>query len=83
MAAWLISLPGRVLRRTALLLLAAYRLLLSPFFFGRCRFYPSCSQYATIAFTRLPFWRALLLTAHRLGRCHPLCQGGEDWPPLH
>ena len=35
--------------RAALLLLRAYKLLISPLFTGSCRFLPSCSDYAAEA----------------------------------
>lgn len=83
MALRFLSFLDCLLRRAALGLLALYQALLSPFFAGRCRFYPSCSQYAKLAFARFSFPRAFWLSARRLGRCHPLCKGGEDFPPEH
>ena len=77
----ILSIPDRILRRLALLLIAAYQKILSPLLGNRCRFYPSCSEYAKISFTRFPFPRALWLTTRRLSRCHPMCKGGEDFPP--
>ena len=77
----ILSIPDRILRRLALLLIAAYQKILSPLLGNRCRFYPTCSEYAKISFTRFNFLRALWLTTRRLSRCHPMCKGGEDFPP--
>ena len=68
-------------RALALGLIGAWRLLISPLFPGRCRFWPSCSDYAGVAFRRLPFFRALRLTALRLLKCNPWHPGGVDPPP--
>lgn len=67
--------------RIALLLIAAYQRTLGLLLGGRCRFYPSCSEYAKTVFTRFNFFHALALTLWRLLRCQPLCKGGEDYPP--
>ena len=68
----------RALAAVPLCLIALYQRLLSPFFGGACRFYPSCSVYAREAFERRPFLSALWLTIRRLGRCHPFHPGGYD-----
>ena len=62
-------------------LIKAYRFLLSPFFGNRCRFYPSCSQYAAQAVQKHGPWKGLLLTLRRLLRCQPLHPGGNDPVP--
>ena len=43
-----------------------------------CRFAPSCSEYASQAFGEFGFLKAAQLSAHRLFRCHPFCEGGYD-----
>lgn len=70
-----------VLTRFLLFLLRLYKRWLSPLLGQRCRFYPSCSDYARVAVTRFGPWRGSLLTAWRLLRCQPLCEGGEDPVP--
>ena len=69
------------LTRFLLFLLRLYKRWLSPLLGQRCRFYPSCSDYARVAVTRFGPWRGCLLTGWRLLRCQPLCEGGEDPVP--
>lgn len=67
-----------------LVLLMCYRYVLSPaisaVFGARCRYYPSCSEYAMICFRKYSLWHALKKTAHRVLRCHPFSDGGVDIP---
>lgn len=66
----------------AALLVRGYRLLLSPLvpqtIGGRCKYYPSCSQYALDALREYGFARGSLLAVWRLLRCNPWSQGGVD-----
>jgi uncharacterized protein len=70
--------PGQ---RLTLGLLRGYKVALSPFFAGSCRFVPSCSEYATEAVTRFGVLRGVWLAAKRLARCHPLGPYGLDPVP--
>jgi len=58
-----------------------YKLLISPYFAGSCRFLPSCADYAREAVVRHGALRGTWLAARRLSRCHPLCAGGHDPVP--
>jgi putative membrane protein insertion efficiency factor len=59
----------------------AYQVALSPVLGGRCRFYPSCSEYAIGAVARDGAWWGGLRALRRLGRCHPWSRsGGLDLP---
>ncbi|HXE78235.1 MAG TPA: membrane protein insertion efficiency factor YidD [Rhodanobacter sp.] len=62
-------------------MLNLYKRLLSPLLGPRCRFHPSCSEYARIAVTRFGPWRGSLLALWRVLRCQPLCDGGDDPVP--
>lgn len=62
-------------------LIRAYQLLLSPFLGSHCRFTPTCSQYASEAIVRYGALRGSWLAIKRIGRCHPLCDGGYDPVP--
>ena len=58
-----------------------YRLLLSPWWGGQCRFSPTCSEFALEAIERHGSARGGWLAARRLCRCHPWHQGGFDPVP--
>ena len=60
-------------------LVRLYQFLLSPLVAGRCKYHPSCSQYAADAFRRYGFARGLVLAAWRLLRCNPWSDGGVDY----
>jgi len=62
----------------AILLIKAYKYLISPILPNSCRFYPSCSEYALDAFNKYGFAKGFWLTLKRIGRCHPFCDGGYD-----
>ncbi len=76
-----VALLGRVPQRTLMGLVQAYRLLLKAWIGNACRFEPSCSAYALQALERHGAAKGSLLTAKRLLRCHPYCQGGHDPVP--
>ena len=62
----------------ARLLVRGYQRLLSPLLPARCKYYPSCSQYALDAFREQGFSRGVVLTGWRLLRCNPWSHGGVD-----
>jgi uncharacterized protein len=68
-------------QRLALAFLRAYKVALSPFFAGSCRFVPSCSDYASEAVTKFGVLRGGWLAARRLARCQPLGPYGLDPVP--
>jgi putative membrane protein insertion efficiency factor len=47
----------------------------------RCRFFPSCSEYALQAFESKGFWKGLGFGLLRILKCHPWHPGGFD--PVH
>lgn len=63
-------------------LVKGYRYFLSPWLGSACRFEPTCSQYALQALDRHGGLAGAYLSARRLLRCHPWCQGGHDPVPL-
>jgi hypothetical protein len=69
------------MRELIRLLIRAYQLVISPWLGPRCRFYPSCSNYALEAVHTHGALRGSWLTLRRLGRCHPWHPGGLDPVP--
>ncbi len=55
-----------------------YQLVISPGLPGRCKFYPSCSQYTLEAVKEYGAARGVVLGAWRILRCNPLSYGGYD-----
>ncbi len=47
----------------------------------RCKFHPTCSQYAYEAIERFGIVRGFWLAIKRIGRCHPWTLGGVDEVP--
>ena len=70
----------RVLVAFLLFLIAGYRKLISVGLRPRCRFLPTCSEYAELALQRHGLLKGLGKTLWRLARCQPLCKGGHDEP---
>ena len=62
-------------------LIRLYQWTLSPLLGPKCRFYPSCSNYAREALQRFGILHGSWLTLRRLGRCHPWHPGGIDPVP--
>lgn len=59
----------------------AYQRVISPLLGPRCRFYPSCSEYAVQSIQRHGPLQGLYLAARRILRCHPWNAGGVDRVP--
>ena len=68
----------RYLRLAAIAPIRVYQKLVSPLLGERCRYYPSCSEYAAQAITRFGILRGLVLAGWRLLRCNPWSHGGVD-----
>lgn len=67
--------------RLLITLIKIYQYLFSPLLGTNCRFVPSCSEYAHEAIQERGVLVGILLSAKRLGRCHPWCAGGYDPVP--
>ncbi|WP_083930343.1 membrane protein insertion efficiency factor YidD [Chitiniphilus shinanonensis] len=63
------------------MLVKLYRYTVSPLLGPRCRFTPTCSQYAVEAFAKYGACRGGWLTIRRLCRCHPWGGSGPDPVP--
>jgi putative membrane protein insertion efficiency factor len=69
------------MKSAVLLLLRLYKLCISPYLGQNCRFYPSCSEYASEAVATHGALHGAWLAARRLGKCHPWHAGGLDPVP--
>ena len=56
-----------------------YQRAISPALPRRCKYHPTCSQYAVDAFRRYGILRGAVLAAWRLLRCNPWSHGGVDF----
>jgi len=58
-----------------------YRKVVSPWMFPCCRFTPTCSEYAQDALQKYGLIKGTVLSAWRVARCNPFCEGGHDPVP--
>ena len=61
-------------------LVTVYRYTISPLLGPRCRYEPSCSQYALEALREHGAARGSWLAVRRIARCHPW--GGHGYDPV-
>ncbi len=59
-------------------LISLYQTFLSPLKPARCRFYPSCSEYAKQAISHWGVLKGIKVAVIRLFKCHPYHPGGYD-----
>ncbi len=57
-----------------------YQRWVSPYLPPRCRFYPTCSEYAAICLQQNSLARACLKISLRVAKCNPFHTGGVDIP---
>lgn len=69
------------MRSMILAVLRGYRYVISPMLGPRCRFYPSCSEYAIEAIERHGAGTGVWLSVKRVSKCHPWHEGGVDPVP--
>lgn len=69
------------MKRALLALIWFYKKGVSPYLPMRCRFFPTCSEYAYIALQTHGVVRGLGYTLRRLLRCHPWGGSGIDLVP--
>ena len=63
------------MKRLFLLLIRFYQGWISPYLPRRCRFIPTCSQYALEAIQKYGAWKGGWLAFKRLMRCNPFNRG--------
>jgi len=71
---------ARLLSFPFILLIKAYQVIVSPFLGPKCRFTPSCSQYALEAIRKYGILKGAWLSLRRISRCHPW--GGHGYDPV-
>ncbi len=62
-------------------LIKLYQKNISPLSPPRCKYYPTCSQYAIEALSTWGFIRGIFLAIWRILRCNPFSRGGYDPVP--
>jgi len=72
---------GGMLRKALTLPIRLYQLVISPLLPRRCRFAPTCSEYAIEALRKHGVLRGSWLALRRIARCHPFHPGGFDPVP--
>lgn len=70
----------RILSLPFIALIKLYQWIVSPMLGPKCRFTPTCSQYAIEALKKHGVFKGLWLTVKRLSRCHPW--GGHGYDPV-
>lgn len=56
-----------------------YQKRISPLFPPRCRFIPTCSEYALQALEKYGAAKGLWLAIKRISKCHPFHRGEHDY----
>ncbi len=69
-----------LMRGVALGVVRLYQRVISPGLPRRCKYHPSCSEYAVGAIRRFGLLRGTVLAGWRLLRCNPWSHGGVDFP---
>lgn len=69
--------PGH---RLAVAPIRVYQRVVSPMFGRRCKYYPTCSEYAVGSMREFGVGRGIILAGWRLLRCNPWSAGGVDYP---
>ncbi|EHR32092.1 membrane protein insertion efficiency factor YidD [Helcococcus kunzii] len=67
------------MKKLMIALINLYRKYISPMMGqGKCRYTPTCSQYAIDAYNKHNFFKATFMTVWRILRCNPWSKGGYD-----
>ena len=70
----------KILSYPFILLIKIYQRLISPLLGAKCRFTPTCSNYAVEAFKKYGLFKGAWLAAKRIAKCHPW--GGSGYDPV-
>lgn len=69
------------MKEYALKFIKFYQRRISPLFPPKCKYYPTCSNYAVTAIERFGLFKGGLLAVWRILRCNPFSSGGVDLVP--
>lgn len=69
-----------MIRRALTVPIRLYQRLVSPLMRPRCKYIPSCSEYARMAINEFGVVKGTILAGWRLLRCNPASHGGIDYP---
>ena len=72
---------SRILSWPFIVLVKLYQWILSPWLGPKCRYIPTCSEYAIESFKKHGPIKGLWLTIKRVSRCHPWGGHGHDPVP--
>lgn len=72
---------GEIVKTLLLKIVGLYRWMRPALGGARCRFYPSCSQYAHEAISIHGAGKGSFLAVRRIAKCHPFHPGGLDPVP--
>jgi len=67
-----------LIRKVLILMIKFYRKYISCLWPGKCRFYPTCSEYAIEAVSQYGALKGTYLSLRRILKCHPFHPGGYD-----
>ena len=70
----------KILSYPFMLLIWIYQKMISPLIGPKCRFTPTCSNYAMEAFKKYGVFKGFWLSVKRISRCHPW--GGSGYDPV-
>jgi putative membrane protein insertion efficiency factor len=70
----------RILSLPLIALIKLYQWIISPWIGPKCRYTPSCSQYALEALRKYGIFKGGWLALKRISRCHPW--GGHGYDPV-
>ncbi|TXI35518.1 MAG: membrane protein insertion efficiency factor YidD [Niabella sp.] len=70
----------KILSLPFIFLIRFYQLVISPWLGPKCRYTPTCSQYALEAFKKYGILKGFWLSIKRISSCHPW--GGSGYDPV-
>lgn len=68
----------KILSLSLIFLIKCYQWIISPWLGPKCRFTPTCSQYAIEAFRKYGLFKGGWMAVRRISRCHPWGGSGHD-----